>query len=100
MSITVRQFDLAQVVSYNMLIGKEQLRDWMFFPGLRLIITMARETGKREHIEEITKLMLGHEIQQSASVVSSIAVILGHMIENLNIQISNECNRKLCYIIK
>ena len=75
----------------------------MSFPGLRLIITMAREileTGKKEHIEEITKLMLGHEIQQSASVVSSIAVILGHMIENLNIQISNECNRKLCYIIK
>ena len=61
-----------------MLNGKDKLRDWKSYPGLEMIIALAREilnTGQKKHIEEIAKLMLGHEIQQSASVVSSIAVI-------------------------
>ena len=44
--------------------------------------------------------MLGHEIQQSAPIIASIAILIGKKIETLNIPISDDCSRKLSYIIK
>ena len=43
---TIRQFDIAQVINYNMLKGKDKLRDWKSYPGLEMIIGLAREIMK------------------------------------------------------
>ena len=52
------------------------IKDWKSYPGLAVVIAMAREimnTGQTTHLEELIELMLGHETQQSAPLIASIA---------------------------
>ena len=78
-----RQPDLAGVIQYNMLEKKKEddsmIKDWKSYPGLAVIITMAREimnTGQTTHLEELIELMLGHETQQSAPLIASISILI------------------------
>ena len=46
---------------------------------------MAKEildNGKTTQIEELTELMLGHEIQQSAPLIASIAILIGDKVNS------------------
>ena len=88
LELSQRHPDLVRVKQYNMQEKKDDImiNDWKSYPGLALIITMAREildTGKTTQIEELTKLMLGHEIQQSAPLIATIAILIGDKV-NLN----------------
>ena len=77
-----RQNDLAGVVQYNMLEmkGDSMIQEWKSYPGLAVIITMPREminTGQTTQLEEFIELMIGHETQQSAPLIASIAILIG-----------------------
>ena len=75
-----------------------EINDGKSYPGLALIITMAREvldTGKTTQIEKLTKLMQGHEIQQSAPLIATIAILIGEKVNLNNLSISKECSRAL-----
>ena len=62
------------------------INDWKSYPGLALIITMAREvldTGKTTQIEKLTKLM------------HTIAILIGEKVNSNNHNISKECSRAI-----
>ena len=68
-----------------------------------MIIYKAREviqTGQKTHIEKLTELMMGHEIQQTAPIIATIAILIGMKADSLNIPINDDCNKTLSDIIK
>ena len=78
------------------------IKDWKSNPGLAVVITMAREimnTGQTTHLEELIELMLGHETQQSAPLIASIAILIGDKVSSKYLTISQECNKALSDII-
>ena len=78
------------------------IKDWKSYPGLALIIDMAREildTGHTTQLEELTELMLGYEIQQYAPLIASIAILIGDKVNSNCLNISKECNKALSDII-
>ena len=63
---------------------------------------MAREiveTGEKRQIEKLVKLMQGHESQQSATIIATIAILIGEKMETKEISVSKECSKALGDII-
>ena len=63
---------------------------------------MAKEildNGKTTQIEELTKLMLGYEIQESAPLLATIAILIGEKVNSNCLTISKECSKALSDII-
>ena len=78
------------------------LLNWKSYPGLGNIITKSRnmiETGQMTGIEWLVELMQGHESQQSAPLVASIATLIGNAIRSRQTNISQSCNEALTDII-
>ena len=53
------------------------IKDWKSYPGLAVVIAMAREimnTRQTTHLKELIELMLGHETRQSAPLIASITI--------------------------
>ena len=40
-----------------------------------------RENGKKDQLEKLSKLMQCHESQQSATIVATIAILIGNKID-------------------
>ena len=75
-----------------------KIDSWKSYPGLATIISMAREiveTGEKRQIEKLVKLMQGHESQQSATIIATIAILIGEKMETKEISVSKECSRAL-----
>ena len=92
------------VIKYSMLAKKEdrKINSWKSYPGLATIISMAREiveTGEKKQIEKLVKLMQGHESQQSATIITTIAILVGEKMDSNNLSVSKECSRALGDII-
>ena len=86
------------LIKYNMLAKKEdrKISSWKSYPGLATIISMAREiveTGEKKQIEKLVKLMQGHESQQSATIVATIAILVGNKMDTEGISLSEERRR-------
>ena len=95
--------DLEKVKQYNMAKKDDNMiNEWKSYQGLAPNITMAREvldTGKTTQIEKLTELMQGHEIQQSAPLISTIAILIGEKVNSNNLNISKECSRAISDMI-
>ena len=88
------------VLKYNILAKKEdrKINSWKSYPGLANIINMAREvveTGEKKQIEKLVKLMQVHESQQSATIVITVAILVGEKMDLEEINVSKECSRAL-----
>ena len=95
-----RCLDMEGVIKYNMPAKKEdkKIDSWKSYPGLATIISMAREiieTGEKRQIEKLVKLMQGHESQQSATIIATIAILIGEKMETKEFSVSKECSRVL-----
>ena len=104
LELSQRYPDLEKVKQYNMLAKKDDnmIKEWKSYPGLAPIISMAREvldTGKTTQIEKLTKLMQCHEIQQSALLIATIAILIGEKVNSNNLNISKECSRAISDMI-
>ena len=78
------------------------IKNWKSYPGLAVVIDMAGEimdTGQTIHLEELIELMLGHETQQSAPLIASMAILKGDKVSSNYLTISQECNKALSDII-
>ena len=78
--------------------GDKKIDSRKSYPGLATIISMARKIIEREEkgqIEKVVKLMQGHENQQSATIVATIAILICEKIETTGISVSKECSRAL-----
>ena len=100
LELSQRYPDLEKVKQYNMLAKKDDnmINDWKSYPGLAPIINMAREiieTGEKMQIEKLTKLMQGHESQQFAPLITTIAILIGEKVNLNNLSISKECSRAI-----
>ena len=98
LEIKQRCLDMEKVIEYDILAKKDdrKIADWRSYPGLNSIIDMAREiveTGKKEQIEKLAELMQGHESQQSATIVTTIAILVGNKMDTEEISVSEECRR-------
>ena len=87
LELSQRYPNLERVKQYNMLAKKDDnmINEWKPYPGLAPFITMAGEvlnTGKTTQIEKLTKLMQGHEIQQSAPLIATIAILIGEKVNS------------------
>ena len=59
---------------------------------------MAREiveTGEKKQIEILVKNMLGHESQKSATIITTIAILVGEKMDTNKLSDSKECSRAL-----
>ena len=81
MKVDKRRPDIEEVIKYDPLERKKQegqLREWKSYSGMAKIIKEARDiirTNQITWIEELINLMKGHESQQSARLVASIAIL-------------------------
>ena len=104
LELSQRYPDLERVKQYNMQAEKDDnmINDWKSYPDVALIIAMAREildTGQTTQLEELTENMLGHDIQQSAPLIASIAILIGDKVISNSLTICKECNKALSYMI-
>ena len=87
MEVESRGGDIEKVIKYNILERKKDMniQNWKSYPGISIIIDMARDVVEKGNIDNIAKLarmMQCHESQQSASVIATIAIIVGNKINN------------------
>ena len=87
MEIGSRSNDIKKVIEYNILKRKkdENIQNWKSYPGVSKIIDIARdvvERGNIDNIAELARMMQCHESQQSASVIATIAILVGNKIGN------------------
>ena len=83
LEIESRGEDIEKVLRYNILErGKdEHIQDWKSYPGVGKIIDMARDmviNGNKKNIDKLATMMQCLESQQSASIIATIAVIIGN----------------------
>ena len=83
LAIEAREEDIEKVLRYNILQrGKDNhIQDWKSYPGLEKIIDMARDmttTGNMRNIDKLATMMQCHESQQSASIITTVAIIKGN----------------------
>ena len=65
--------------------GNEELQDWKSYPGIDKIVKLARnviEKNTRNEIARLIEMMKVHESQQTASIIATIAVIIGSKLKN------------------
>ena len=100
-----RKLDIEEVVRYDPLERKSNeghLNYWKSYPGMARIIGEARciiKTSQTTWIEELINLMKGHESQQSAPLVASIAILISNIIKTKWLQLSNSTGEILADII-
>ena len=87
LDIKTRQNDVKKVMEYNILkrYGDDDIQAWKSYPGIGMIIQMSRniiEKNDLQDIEGLTSMMQIHESQQSATVVSTIAILVGSKMDN------------------
>ena len=87
MEIGSRSNDIKKVIEYNILKRKkdENIQAWKSYPGVSKIIDIARDVVERDNtadIAELARMMQCHESQQSASVIATIAILVGNKIGN------------------
>ena len=75
------------MLEYNILKRKsdENIQTWKSYPGISRIIQVARDIIERNdtsNISELARMMQAHESQQSATVVSTIAILVGNKLSN------------------
>ena len=87
LEINDRSRDIPAVIQYNILRKKDNARiqQWKTYPGVEKIIDMARkitEKGDTSNIEELAGMLQVHESQQSATVIATIAALVGNSLDN------------------
>ena len=76
-----------KALEYNILRkdDNEELQRWKSYPGISKIVKIARniiENDDKEDIDILVDMMKVHESQQSAAVVSTIAILVGSKLRN------------------
>ena len=104
MEIGSREEDIEKVLRYNILKrGKdEHIQDWKSYPGVKKIIDMAREmitTGDMKNIDKLATMMQCHESQQSASIIATVAIIIGNKMNSKEMNVDEEYRRAIGDII-
>ena len=71
--------DVFKALEYNILKRHEskEMQSWKSYPGMSKIVEIARdifENDNKEDVDILANMMKVHEYQQSAAVVSTIAV--------------------------
>ena len=71
-----------KALEYNILRRdeNEEIQRWKSYPGIKEIVRIARnviEDNDRQDINALIDMMRVHESQQSAAVVSTIAILVG-----------------------
>ena len=74
------------MLEYNILKRKsdENIQAWKSYPGISRIIQIARnivEKNDTTNIGELARMMQTHESQQSATIVSTIAILVGNKLD-------------------
>ena len=87
LEIGTRNDDIKKVLEYNILKRKsdENIQTWKSYPGISRIIQISRDIIERNdtsNIRELARMMQAHENQQSATVVSTIAILVGNKLDN------------------
>ena len=104
LEIESRGEDIEKVLRYNILErGKdEHIQDWKSYPGVGKIIDMARDmvmNGNKENIDKLATMMQCHESQQSATVIATIAIVIGNKINSEAMNIDEKYQRAIGDII-
>ena len=76
-----------KALEYNILRrnNNEEIQLWKSYPGISKIIKIARniiENDDKEDINVLVDMMKVHESQQSAAIVSTIAILVGSKLRN------------------
>ena len=76
-----------EALKYNILRrdNNEELQEWKSYPGIKDIVRIARnavEDNARQDMDRLIEMMRVHESQQSAPVVSTIAILVGNKLKN------------------
>ena len=87
MEIESRGNDIKKVIEYNILKRKkdENIQIWKSYSGVSKIIDIAGDVVERDdtaNIAELARMMQCHESQQSASVISTIAILVGNKVSD------------------
>ena len=87
LEINDRSRDIPAVLQYNILRKKDnnKIQQWKTYPGVEKMINMAREILEKDdtsNVEELAGLLQAHESQQSATIAATIAVLVGHRLDN------------------
>ena len=82
LDIRSRDIDISKVQEYNILkrCDNHDIQAWKSYPGIGEIIRISRniiENHDTKDINELVKMMKVHESQQSATVISTIALLVG-----------------------
>ena len=104
LAIEAREEDIEKVLRYNILQrGKDDhIQDWKSYPGLEKIIDMARDmttTGNMRNIDILATMMQCHESQQSASIITTVAIIIGNKMNSKEINVDEKYRRAIGDII-
>ena len=78
------------------------IQGWKSYPGMAYIISKARQvvqTGELTNIEELVKVMRGHESQQSAPIIALIATLLDQNISARHIEVKQSVSTGLADIM-
>ena len=76
-----------KALEYNILRrnNNEEIQMWKSYPGISKIIKIARniiENDDKKDIDVLVNMMKVHESQQSAAIVSTIAILVGSKLRN------------------
>ena len=89
LEINDRLRDIPAVIQYNILRKKDNIdiQQWKSYPGVSKIIDIARKVTKEgdtsnSNIEELAGILQVHKSQQSATVIATIAVLIGNSLDN------------------
>ena len=87
----IRRNEISEVLEYNVLKrdSNDSIQLWKSYPGISNIVDIARkviEEGDMSNIGKLAEMMQVHESQQSASIIATIAILVGSKL-NDNIDI-------------
>ena len=90
LEIEARSTDIKKVLEYNILKRQsdDNIQTWKSYPGISKIVETARnviEKGDTSNIGELAKMMQVHESQQSASIIATIAILVGSKLNEMSI---------------
>ena len=104
-------FQLSEVKSFSFLESEpsgirqgtdKHIQDWKSYPGVKKIIDIAREmitTGDMKNIDKLATMMQCHESQQSASIIATVAIIIGNQMNSKEMNVDEEYRRAIGDII-
>ena len=96
-----RRKDILKTLEYNILKRRNgnEMQSWKSYPGMSKIIEIARdifENNNKEKVDILANMMEVHECQQSAAIVSTIALLVGSKIGR---EVDKEIREKIGDII-